>query len=175
MACVSNRRLAGLFSASLFAALVISGCLDGPAETVDPDVCGPSSATVVRVIDGDTVELDTGDRVRYLMIDAPENTSKKECYGAEATAANAAMVSGEVVSLTYDVECEDKYGRLLAYLRVGDTPVNETLVADGFACVLRIAPNGAERASTFNALQRVAKEDGRGLWGSCAEELPCGN
>ena len=52
----------------------------------DGSSCGPSSATVSRIVDGDTVELDTGVKIRYLMINAPETTNgHNDCYGQNAT------------------------------------------------------------------------------------------
>lgn len=134
------------------------------------DRCGPSSAVVARAIDGDTVELDDGTRVRYLMIDTPEVTGgKSDCWGAEAREFNAQLVEGERISLDYDVECEDAYGRLLAYVRLGDRDVNALMVERGLACVLRIPPNGEDRAAEFEQLEATARAGMVGLWGACAE------
>src|SRR5690606_22673029 len=91
----------------------------GTDETDGEQRCGPSTAVVEYVIDGDTVVLSSGEHVRYLLIDTPETAEgKDECWGPEATEHNAAMVANRAVSLTYDVECEDQYGRLLAYVAV---------------------------------------------------------
>jgi len=135
--------------------------------------CGPSTATVARVIDGDTVELTSGERVRYLMIDTPETTGgKNDCFGAEAVAFNRQAVEGREVSLTYDEVCEDDYGRLLAYVSVGDREINALMVERGYACVLQIPPNGADRADEFDDLEYAAKNGMAGLWGAC-EEVTC--
>jgi micrococcal nuclease len=134
--------------------------------------CGPSSGTVARVIDGDTIELATGERVRYLLIDTPESTTEVECFGPEAKTFNAELVEGKDVELAYDVECEDTYGRLLAYVTVGDREVNTLLLERGYACELYIPPNGADRAAEFHDVEAAARAAGRGLWAAC-EDIPC--
>jgi micrococcal nuclease len=137
--------------------------------------CGPSSAVVERVIDGDTVVLDTGDKVRYLMINAPETTNgHNDCFGAEATQANSDLVLGKEVDLRYDVQCTDIYGRLLAYVTVGSIEVNTRMVERGYACVLHIPPNGNDRVDEFDGLESDAKAANRGLWGACdPSEITC--
>jgi micrococcal nuclease len=130
--------------------------------------CGPAAMTVKRVIDGDTVELADGERVRYLMVDAPEITDgHMDCYGAEARDLNRALVEGREVSLRYDVRCTDTYGRLLAYVSVDGREVNSLLVERGFACVLHIPPDGNDRLDEFTTLERAAQSANRGLWGNC--------
>lgn len=138
------------------------------------DACGPPSGVVAAVIDGDTVELENGERVRYLLVDTPENTSSTECFGEEATAFNRQLVEGRELKFSYDVECRDRFGRTLAYVEVQGRPVNELLVERGFGCVLQISPNGDARVSEFRRLEGVAKAERRGLWGIC-EERPCGD
>src|SRR5690242_6898196 len=71
----------------------------------DPSSCGPTSAVVDHVIDGDTVVLDSGERIRYLLVDTPEITNgHNDCYGAEARDYNNMLVTGQSVTLEYDVE-----------------------------------------------------------------------
>jgi micrococcal nuclease len=136
--------------------------------------CGPSEARVARVIDGDTVELSGGERVRYLMVDTPEITNgHNECYGAEASAFNRSLVEGQRVSLRYDAECTDRYGRLLSYVSVGGRELNSLIIQQGYGCLLHIAPNGAARLQEFELWQSEAKALGRGLWGAC-DPKPCG-
>jgi len=128
--------------------------------------CGPGKAVVDRVIDGDTIVLDSGEKIRYLEMNAPEITNgHNDCYGQEAAQFNSDLVLGKEVTLRYDVDCTDKYGRLLAYVSVGGREVNSLLVERGYACVLVIPPNGADRADEFNALENVAKDAGAGMWG----------
>jgi micrococcal nuclease len=146
--------------------LSLSGCGDAPEPR-----CGPSEAVVRHVIDGDTVELSSGERVRYLLVDTPETTGDTpECFGPEARARNRTLVEGRRISLRYDAECTDRYGRLLAYVSVGTTDVNARLVADGYACVLHIPPNGASRVREFKALQNTAAAGPVGIWAECGED-----
>jgi micrococcal nuclease len=130
---------------------------------------------VERVIDGDTVVVEGGERIRSLLIDAPEITGgSHECYGEEARQLKADLVLGREVELAYDEECRDRFGRLLAYLVVEGRDVSELLVERGFACVLHIPPNGRDRVEHFRALEARARDEQRGMWGACME-VPCAN
>lgn len=144
---------------------------DGEADTGEGSdtPCGPSTGFVKYVVDGDTVVLDSGERVRYLLVDTPEITGgKNECWGQEASTYNASLVSQQTVTLTYDVECEDQYGRLLAYVSVGELDINRQLLEFGHACVLQIPPNGYERVSEYRGFEAAAKQGAVGMWGACA-------
>ena len=161
---------------ALFLSLGTGACApqDPPEEGKEAlaQRCGPAVGVVERVIDGDTIVLESGEKVRYLLVDTPEITSgKHDCYGQEAADYNAEIVLGQEVELTYDVECSDAYGRLLAYVEAPDGEINTLLVSRGYACVLEIPPNGAERSAEFEAMEARAQDDRAGLWGSCAS--PC--
>ena len=145
---------------------VLAGCPDSG------DRCGPASGTVARVLDGDTIELESGEKIRYLMIDTPEVGNNLECYGEEAKQLNSELVAGKEVNLQYDVECTDRFDRLLAYVSVGDREINSLMVERGYACVLHISPNGDERKNEFDSLESLARQADRGLWGACATK-PC--
>jgi micrococcal nuclease len=149
----------------LAAALAVCACSTGQGST-----CGPTEATVAEVIDGDTVELSSGERVRYLLVDTPELAT--DCYGQEAKRLNEDLVLHKRVSLTYDVECQDRFGRLLAYVSVGDRDINRILVERGYACTLYIPPDGEAHRDEFVALEATAKEQRRGMWGAC-QEIKC--
>ncbi|WP_346016995.1 thermonuclease family protein [Pseudenhygromyxa sp. WMMC2535] len=147
----------------------------GTEGTDDTSVssCGPSEGVVEWVIDGDTVVLESGERIRYLLIDTTEITNgKDECWGQEAKEYNSELVLGQTVSLEYDVECADQYGRLLAYISVQGYEVNRLLVENGYACVLRIPPNGADHFAEYQNLENAARQDGIGMWGAC-DPVPC--
>ncbi len=148
-------------------ALLVAGC-----EGAEPSRCGPSEGTVAKVVDGDTIDLESGERVRYLMIDAPESTVETECWGPEAKQANADLVEGQRVSLSYDVECEDDYGRLLAYVELSGKQINQVMVERGHACVLHIPPNGDDVVDEYEDLEYAAQMLGKGLWASC-DPNPC--
>ncbi len=155
-------------SIALALVAIAIGCEDGATGSR----CGPTTGRVARVIDGDTIELESGERVRYLMVDTPESTTTHECFGEEAKAYNAELVEDRDVALVYDEECEDRYDRLLAYVSVGDREVNALLVERGYACELYIPPNGRDRAQEFADLQATARAEQRGLWAAC-EDIPC--
>lgn len=137
-------------------------------------VCGPTSGTVKSVADGDTITLESGEKIRYLLVDTPEITNgHNDCYGAEARDFNKSLVEGQEVTLQYDEsECKDRYGRLLAYVSVNGREVNSLLVERGFACVLYIAPAGTARKDEFLSIQSQAKLDQKGVWGFCSP-VPC--
>ncbi len=148
--------------------MLLAGCPGGNGSE-----CGPTSGVVTNVVDGDTIDLDSGERIRYLMIDTPESTNgATDCFGQNAKTFNTDLVLGETVTLDYDVECTDNFGRLLAYVSVGDTEVNSLLVDRGYACVLHIPPNGDDRVDEFEALEDSAKAANRGMWGVC-EVVTC--
>jgi micrococcal nuclease len=163
----------------LLAAPLACGLPDSTTAEVGGDddpisLCGPSRASVASVIDGDTIVLTSGEKVRYLMVDSPEITNgKNDCYGAEARDYNEGLVLGQEVELTYDVECMDAYGRLLAYVEAPDGEANTLMVERGFACVLILPPNGEARESEFNNLELAARQSGAGMWGDCGEDIAC--
>ena len=130
------------------------------------------SARVVRVVDGDTIvaSVEGADQyVRYIGVDTPETVKPDtpvQCYGPQASEENHRLVEGQTVRLVFDSERRDVYGRLLAYVHAGGRFVNATLVRDGYARPLAIAPNTAH-AGLFDRLAGRAGETGRGLWGRC--------
>ena len=159
-------RWAAAAVAAAAAAATLGACDDGGR-------CGPREAEVARIIDGDTIELTSGERIRYLMIDTPETTGgKDECFGANAVTLNTALVLGKRVALRYDVECEDRFGRALAYVSVDGREVNSLMLERGYACVLHVPPNGDSRAAELAALEDAARSARRGLWGAC-DPIPC--
>jgi len=125
--------------------------------------------TVVRVVDGDTIHVRIGarvERVRYIGVNAPELHHPRrgeEPGGREAARVNRDLASNRRVRLELDVRTRDRYGRLLAYVWVGDLMVNAELVRLGYAQVMTVPPNVRHQA-LFLKLQRDAREAGRGLW-----------
>jgi len=152
---------------ALALALLLAGCGTTPGSD-----CGPSSAMVERVIDGDTIVLTTGEKIRYLLIDAPETTNgHDDCYGSNAATFNSDLVLDKTVELTYDTQCTDKYGRLLAYVSIDGMDVGQLMVERGYACVLFIPPDGESRYDELELDQADAKAMNKGIWGSC-DPLP---
>lgn len=147
--------------------IATGGPSGGPAD----DDGGLTQRTCARVIDGDTIELDRGERVRYVGIDTPETKHPRkpvQRMGKEASEANRLLVEGKRVGLEFDVERTDKYGRTLAYVYVGGVMVNERLVKAGYAQVSTYPPN-VKYVDRFLAAQREAREEDRGLWGDGAD------
>lgn len=118
---------------------------------------------VIRIIDGDTVELEGGDRVRYIGMDTPE-LSSNDCFSREATNKNKELVENKEVKLEKDVSEKDRYGRLLAYVYVGDTFVNLELVRQGFAKAYTYPPD-VKYSSQFVEAEKYARDNKLGLWG----------
>jgi micrococcal nuclease len=154
--------------------------LAAPGETAGQAVRALTGA-VVHVDDGDTIDVRIGvrvERVRYIGIDAPEVAHEPgggrpghagAPGGHGAARLNAALVGGRVVGLELDVEARDRYGRLLAYVWVGDTLVNAELIRRGYARAMPIAPN-LRYARRFAALESEARAERRGLWGMDAAD-----
>jgi micrococcal nuclease len=171
------RRLVIAIAVVLAALLAGGGALQLDGSDQDEDPADPARRTpVLRVVDGDTILVRIPgpparrERVRYIGIDAPESVAPNrpdECYGEASAAENRRLVEGRTVSLSTDVERRDRFGRLLAYVRVDGRFVNAELVRGGFATTLRIPPN-VSHAARLRALEREARRARRGLWGACA-------
>jgi micrococcal nuclease len=143
-----------------------------PTPMVTPTPSGEQTATatsaallVTRIIDGDTIELENGEKVRYIGIDTPEKTTN-DCFNTQATAKNSELVMGKKVSLVKDVSERDRYGRLLRYVYVGDLFVNLELVQQGFAHASTYPPDVKFQA-IFQDAQNQAQLHNFGLWGQC--------
>ncbi len=124
---------------------------------------------VIRVIDGDTIEIEGKKYVRYIGIDTPEtvkpNTSI-QCFGQEASIKNKDLVEGKLVRLEKDVSETDKYGRLLRYVYVGDVFVNDYLVSEGYAFAASFPPD-VKFQKQFSTSEQIARDSNKGLWSAC--------
>ncbi len=126
----------------------------------------PPAGTVLvsRVVDGDTVVLAGGERIRYIGIDTPEVTGTPERFGREAVRFNRRLVEGRRVRLERDASERDRFDRLLRYVYAGGVMVNAELVREGYARSL-VFPPDTRYAACYEALEEEAREDGRGMWG----------
>jgi micrococcal nuclease len=163
------RKLVAVILLALAVALGGNALLDGGAGGGAGG--GTATARVERVVDGDTIVLAGGERVRYIGIDTPESVkpgTPVQCFAKAAGRENERLVEGEQVRLRYDAEQRDRYGRLLAYVyRSRDGMfVNAELVRRGYARTMTIPPNVAH-AADFGRLARAARVAGRGLWSAC--------
>jgi micrococcal nuclease len=145
------------------------------AQTPAPGLPFGPNATVVRVIDGDTIDADfagTEARVRLIGVDTPETKKPNtpvQCFGPEASDfTKLTLPAGTDILVVRDVEGRDDYGRLLGYVyRAADGMfVNLELASEGFARPLTITPNDAHAAEIV-AAARAAEAADVGLWGAC--------
>jgi micrococcal nuclease len=149
-------------------ALLLLVALLGAAPTL-VHASSLADGLVVRVVDGDTIHVRVDghlEKVRYIGVNTPEvhHPSKgEEPGGREAHAVNRRLVEGKRVRLELDVQSRDRYGRLLAYVWIGDTMINAELVRLGYAQVMTVPPNVRHQA-LFLKLQRDARQSNRGLW-----------
>ncbi|MCM8800936.1 MAG: thermonuclease family protein [Candidatus Omnitrophica bacterium] len=135
---------------------------------------------VKRVIDGDTLQLENGQRVRLIGIDTPEMHQSDKLYkdsqrtkkdiitikqlGIKAYEFTRNLVEDKRVRLEFDVERYDKYGRLLAYVYLKDgTFVNAEIIKEGYANLMTVPPN-VKYAQLFLRLYQEARQNKRGLW-----------
>ena len=126
---------------------------------------------VVRVVDGDTIEIEGGEKVRYIGIDTPETVDPRkpvQCFSVEASKKNKELVEGKMVRLEKDITDRDKYNRLLRYIWLDDVLVNLELVKQGFAYSYSYPPD-IKYQDQFLKAQQEAREAKRGLWSACPD------
>ena len=170
----------GVRGASLLAttagllAITAGSLLLGCGSTA-PEQAAAGTATVVHVVDGDTVDLEIGgsiERVRLLGIDTPESVSRQtpvQCFGAEATSALEGLLPPETsLNIERDIEAHDRYGRLLLYVyrSIDGLFINEWMVRAGFANAVSYPPNDRLDAR-FGRSEALARQAGDGLWSQC--------
>ncbi len=138
----------------------------------------PETAMVKHVIDGDTIELENGRKVRYIGINAPEiyyPDGQNECFALESRKANMRLVEGKTILLVKDISGTDKYGRLLRYVYVSDPKsnmelfVNKILLSEGYARLMAIPPDLAYYRD-FKNEQVKAQNANKGLWNACRND-----
>jgi micrococcal nuclease len=165
----------GALAGAALALVALAGC--GDAAPGRPGDALEANAVVRRIVDGDTLVVDTGgvdERVRLIGIDTPESVDPRRpvmCFGKEAAAHLERLVPpGTPVRLERDVEARDRYDRLLAYLfRASDGRfVNLAMVEDGFAQQYTYPPN-VRHDRAFGEATRAARSRGVGLWSACPE------
>ncbi len=131
-------------------------------------------ATAKRVVDGDTIELADGRKVRLIGVNTPESTTKTEPYGKEASNYTKSMLSGKTVYLEKDVSDKDRYGRLLRIVwleqphdgsdsEIRQKMFNAKLVLDGYAEPYTFPPD-VKYSNNFKTYAKEAREKKVGLW-----------
>lgn len=160
-----RRRLA-LIAVAIVAAVLLYR-LRGPVDVSAPEALPEGRYRVARVVDGDTLLLANGARVRLIGADTPETVKPEhpvEAWGPEATRFTRQFVAGGEVRLQMDREKVDRYGRFLAYVWVGERMLNEELIRAGLARArleFRYAPSMKTR---FRKAEEEARQAQRGIW-----------
>lgn len=146
--------------------------LTGAATTIQNHQ--PGLYPVKQVIDGDTIEVDSGGKtetVRLIGMDTPETKDPRkpvQCFGELAHQKTESLVGGKSVRLEGDPQDSDrdKYHRLLRYVYLPDgTFVNMELVKQGYAFAYTIFPNS--KLEDFKAAENQARQQNLGLWAGC--------
>lgn len=148
-------------------ALALVTCLLAVAAASGGAASSAPLEVVAHVVDGDTIALAGGERVRLVQIDAPESG---ECYGRSSRAALVALLPrGARVGLIRDAALDDvdRFDRLLRYVWRGSLNVNVELVRRGTAAPYFYGGDRGRYAGRLLALARTARAARRGLWGAC--------
>jgi micrococcal nuclease len=159
---VRNKQLLSFLATLL---ILLSWCLPGDSLPAGREL-------VTAVLDGDTIQLANGQRVRYLGIDCPERggNGPAEFLAEEATLFNRHLVLNKEVRLEDGAEPRDRYGRVLAYVFLANgVLVNGELIKKGLAHVLYHGP-WMERFDELLQKQREAIQGGRGIWAKLLKE-----
>jgi micrococcal nuclease len=124
------------------------------------------SRLCVRVIDGDTIQLDGGERVRLIGVDTPETVDPRrpvQYFGKEASAFTRRLAEGRTVRLEFGDETFDRYHRTLAYVYLTDgTFLNAEIIRQGYGFAYTRFPFRYQEE--FVRLERQARTERRGLW-----------
>ena len=151
------------------AGLVVALFLVAAARRAPEEPAPGRAGRVAEVVDGDTVRLADGSRVRLVQIDAPE-LGGRECHaGASSRALRALLPAGTRVTVVADpaLEGRDRFGRELRYVYRGPENVNVTLVRRGAAAPWFFEGRRGRFAAELLAAAREAHAARRGLWGAC--------
>ena len=156
-----------VFALLLSFLLLLASCANSDLQRAD-------LATIIKVIDGDTVVVKIQNKIetlRLIGVDTPETvhpTKGVECFGPQASGFTKTVLKpGITVKLLRDIEPRDRYQRLLVYLFLPDGKFfNQMLVEQGFARTLNIAPNSAF-ADLLASHESSSRNRRVGLWLSC--------
>lgn len=122
---------------------------------------------VERVVDGDTLLLKGGTRVRLIGVNTPETKHPDrppEPWGREASEFTRRQVEHREVTLQFDRERRDRYRRVLAYVYVGDRCLNEEIIRAGYSRAETQFPYSNRMKKRFREAESEAREQLRGIW-----------
>ncbi len=147
-----------------------SSPIPGPNQT-QPEHPAQTRVTtrVVRVIDGDTIEVTGGEHVRLSLINAPES---HERFGDRATRALKRMVEHQEVTLVYGPRARDHYGRLIASVYLGDMNVQLEMIRQGMAYLFVVGTDIPDGYGALLAAQLKARAERRGIWMDARYQRP---
>lgn len=153
--------------------IALTNPTDIPTSNITITPYAKQKVKVIRVIDGDTIEIEGNIKIRYIGINTPEiyhdTTGKKtgeQCFANESYLENKRLVEGKTITIVKDISDTDKYGRLLRYVYIDDIFVNDYLIKNGFAKLMTIKPD-IKYNLQFKDTQIKAKENNLGIWNSC--------
>lgn len=130
-------------------------------------VCFGTTTKVTRVIDGDTFETETGEKVRLIGINAPEIS---DIFGKEAKQYLSYLIENKTVDLQTDniSNDRDRYQRLLRYVILDDIDINKKMVSDGYA--FAYLKYRFSKSNEYEQAQLEARENNNGIWGNSNKE-----
>ena len=146
-----------------------------------PNTILAKNMLVRNVLDGDTLQLEDGRKVRFLNMDTPETVKRNYpvmCHGPEASTFVKTMLSNKKVTITSDKETVDQYGRTLAFVFLEGTDtnniensINAQMIKLGYARENSYSPNTTYKKK-FQELESIAKSNKTGFWGKCDSKNP---
>jgi micrococcal nuclease len=130
-------------------------------------VCYGTTTKVTRVIDGDTFETETGEKVRLIGINAPEIS---DIFGQKAKQYLSDLIANKTVGLQTDniSNDRDRYQRLLRYVILDGVDINKKMVADGFA--FAYLKYHFSKSTDYEQAQILSREANKGIWGDSKKE-----
>lgn len=134
---------------------------------IPPPVVAPGQYWVERVVDGDTLVIAGGQRVRLIGVNTPETKDPRrpvEPFGPEAAEFTRRHVAGRKVRLEFDRERRDRYDRILVYLYVGDWFLNEELIRNGLGRAELKYHYSSVMKRRFRAAEEEARRECLGIW-----------
>lgn len=149
--------MATVFAVSVFLYILND---DTPVPIVMDDSKESAEYLVTHIVDGDTFDIATGERVRMIGIDTPE---RGKSYYDESAEYLKDLIYDKKVRLEKDQSEIDRYGRLLRHVYVNDVWINHKMISDGYARFVTFPPD-VEHAEVFRAAQKEAREAKKGLW-----------
>ncbi|HVJ84648.1 MAG TPA: thermonuclease family protein [Caulifigura sp.] len=161
-----TRPQSSILAIVVFVAVIGYRLINQPPPAPQPPA-GDEQVRVARVVDGDTLLLENRVRVRLLGVNTPETKAEDrpvEPWGPEASEFTEKMVGGKLVTLEYDRERVDDYGRTLAYVYVDGKMLNEALIEAGLSEAVTRHPYRSDRKKLFEAAEARARAKKLGIW-----------